>query len=220
MFSDRREAGRLLAEKLPPVDPQKTIVFAIARGGAVIGEEIARVCQIPFYVLVIKKIGSPTNAELALGAVGPGKTRYIDRELLPRLGIGEQDLGTAIEKAQRQQEERELRFGVRYPQTCQGKTIILTDDGVATGATVKAAVIYLSTLRPLRMVLAVPVISDDSLTRLSDKFEAVYSLLVPRSFSSVGEFYKDFEQISDKEVEAIIRNSSGRWRHSGAQIHN
>jgi len=211
MFKNREEAGKLLGEKiLKDLEikklKDKTMVLAIPRGGVVVGRELADKLKASLEIIITKKIGAPGNPELAIGAVGPGGEEVIDEELAQRVGADEeyiQKQKKIIEK-EIERRERELRGGKPQPDFKDG-VVILTDDGVATGATIMAAIEVLRQHQPKRIIVAVPVIARDTVSKLEEQADAVIYLEAPLMFFAVGQFYQNFPQISDGEVKELLK---------------
>jgi predicted phosphoribosyltransferase len=209
-FIDRRDAGRRLAEALGFLRGRPgLVVLAVPRGGVVVGAEVARALKAPLDIVIARKIGAPDNPELAIGAVAPDGTAVFDDEMVQSLGISERYKQAAAEQA-RQEIERRLRLyrGDRPPLDVAGKTAILTDDGVATGMTTLAAIRYLRKQRPRELVLAVPVGPPDTVAMLSREVDRAVVLYMPEVFWAVGAFYQRFEQTSDEEVVALLRETA------------
>ncbi|OGG14843.1 hypothetical protein A2773_07080 [Candidatus Gottesmanbacteria bacterium RIFCSPHIGHO2_01_FULL_39_10] len=208
MFENRKEAGQLLAQKLKAVAKKLkfSYVFAIPRGGVVVGDEIAQVFHIPLRVLIVKKIGAPYNSEMAIGAIASNNFIYKDNHLIERLGIGSRELKILVEEKEKEIIERQNKYQVSYPKSLKGKKVILTDDGIATGATTKAAIAFLKSLKAKKILLAVPVISEESYRELIIQVESIIALMVVDNFGSVGQFYREFEQVSDNEVIKLLSN--------------
>ena len=207
IFKNRQEAGKKLAEKLKDFqDSQDLIVLAIPRGGLVIGKQLSLVLNCPLDILVTKKIGAPNNPELAIGAVGIIGEPVINEELTSRLGVGKGYLEKEItnRKAEVERRVREYR-GNRSIIELKDKTIIITDDGVATGATMMAAIEIIRQQGPKKIVVAIPVISRDSMLKLEEQADEVVYLEAPLMFFAVGQFYQEFDQVSDKEVKELLR---------------
>ena len=207
IFKNRQEAGKKLAEKLKDFqDSQDLIVLAIPRGGLVIGKQLSLVLNCPLDILVTKKIGAPNNPELAIGAVGIIGEPVINEELTSRLGVGKGYLEKEItnRKAEVERRVREYR-GNRSTIKLKDKTIIITDDGVATGATMMAAIEIVRQQGPKKIVVAIPVISRDSMLKLEEQADEVVYLEAPLMFFAVGQFYQEFDQVSDKEVKELLR---------------
>jgi len=212
VFQNRVEAGKLLGEKiLRNLDikklREKLIVLAIPRGGVVVGKQLAEALGCPLDVIVTKKIPCPGNPELAVGAVGAVGEPVIDEELAAKVGADEKYLKFKIEnlKLEVARREKEFRQG-KPPLDLRQKTVILTDDGVATGATMAAAVDIVRQQNPKKIIVAVPVVAKDSLEKISALADEVIYLDAPALFFAVGQFYREFEQVSDETVIKILRN--------------
>lgn len=203
MFKNRKEAGELLSAKLQKYR-HKALVFSIPRGGVVVGNILATTLEIHHYILVSKKIPAPNHPELAIGAVAPEGNIVLDKDLISNLGISEEYLGKETERISKEVNERLKKFVSEKPQI-EGKTIILTDDGIATGDTIKAAIAYLRSKNPARIIVAVPVAPDD----VTQKIRGVDELVVletNKDFQAVGQFYKNFPQVTDEEVVSLLKN--------------
>lgn len=209
MFDSRQSAGELLTQQLKQkgYDGKNTIVLAIPRGGIVTGKAVADVLGTPLDIVVTRKIPAPHQPELAIGAVGPGGTRVIDISLAERTGADEHYLKKKIQELKKEIEEREVRFRhSRGPLTklVKEKIVLIVDDGVATGATVEAAIRYLKTQKPKKIILAVPVASQESVKNLKPLVDDLVVLEIPEEFMAVGQFYRDFPQVSDEEVIKLL----------------
>ncbi|MFC0681636.1 phosphoribosyltransferase [Lysobacter korlensis] len=210
-FRDRTDAGEQLAERLARAEPGAApIVLGLPRGGVVVAGPVARALGAPLDVLVIRKLGSPANAEYAVGAIGEGGVRVVDAKGLRGTGVTERSLA-AIER----QEFRELqrrtalyRAG-RLPLNLSGRTAVLVDDGVATGATARAACLVSRAIGARRTVLAVPVAPRDWTDGLADVADELIALQTPSPFFAVGQWYERFGQTSDDEVLATLRDHPG-----------
>lgn len=206
MFKDREEAGILLGKKLKKFVKLNSVILAIPRGGVVVGSVISNVLNLSFDVLVVRKIGAPHNPELAIGAVGPGKTVYWDRKLCKNLGVEKSEMAKLKSTKYQEVLDREKTFRNKKPLDVAGKIVILVDDGVATGATVIVAQKYLKKINAKEVILAVPVISTDVLRDIKRYFDIVVALKIKENFYAVGEFYKYFPQVEDNEVVAILNS--------------
>jgi len=211
MFRDRLEAGERLAEALKGSAGSDCVVLGIPRGGVIVAEVVALALGVPLDVVVPRKIGAPGNPELGLGAVAPGVT-VLDPWLVERLGVSEEYLAREV-AAQEQEIARRLqayREG-RPPVDVAGKTVIVIDDGVATGGTAIASLRWARAQEAAKVVLAVPVAPPQTMDRLRHEADEVVALATPEPFFAVGEWYRDFEQTTDREVvEALARASAGR----------
>ncbi|MFB0545659.1 MAG: phosphoribosyltransferase [Anaerolineae bacterium] len=208
-FRDRYEAGRLLAEELAFLrDRENVIVLGVPRGGVVVGYEIARALAAPLDVYITRKIGAPYNPELAIGAVASDGNVVLDEGLLRRLGISQEYVE---EETARQQTEIERRLaeyrGDRPPLELKDRTVILTDDGVATGATILATIQAIKAQEPEELILAIPVGPPDTIAHLGKEVDKVICLSTPHLFWAVGAFYLDFSQTTDEEVKSLLEES-------------
>ncbi|PJE67514.1 phosphoribosyl transferase [Candidatus Shapirobacteria bacterium CG10_big_fil_rev_8_21_14_0_10_40_9] len=206
MFKNREEAGRKLADKLLSYKATKNlIVLAIPRGGVVVGKILSQALNCPLDVLITRKIGAPGNPELAVGAVGPGGIRIIDWELAKRVGADGEYLKAQSSKLQSEIQEREKKFRARKkPLEVTGKTVILTDDGIATGATIEAAIAWLKSQKAKKIILAVPVAPPEVVEKLRPLVDELICLDQPEFFAAVGQFYQEFEQVTDDKVVQLL----------------
>ena len=220
IFWDRREAGRLLAGRLSSYRDQKPIVLALARGG-VVGYEIARSLGAPLDVVVARKLGAPDQPELALGAIAPGGTYVLNEDILMWLDISEDELEQIASRESREMERRVRLFrGDRPEPMLKGKTVILVDDGIATGMTVRAAIEHIRQHEPGHLVLAVPVCDAGAAEVLCSEADDLVSLKTPLELLAIGYWYEDFEQVSDEEVvEMLERSRRGEVREPKAHDH-
>lgn len=207
VFQDRTEAGKELAGKLS--DYHKTenlLVLAIPRGGVAVGRELAVVLKCPLDVIITKKIGAPGDSELAIGAMGAIGEPVIDEELAEKVGADKEYIKDQILTIREEIMRREKEFrGDKLSLDLKDKTVILTDDGVATGATMLAAVEIIRQQNPKRLIVAVPVIARDTLTKIETQSDEVVYLEAPQLFFAVGQFYQAFSQVSDGEVKELLK---------------
>lgn len=206
-FRDRQEAGQLLARELASLQGRKDlIVLGVPRGGVVVAYEVAMALRAPLDVYITRKIGAPYNPELAIGAVASDGTLVLDRELISRIGVPDSYVRDETSR-QRQEIKRRLAAyrGSRPELDLQGKTVILVDDGVATGATTLASLRAIRTQQPARLILAVPVGPEDTIQILSAEADQVVCLHTPELFWAVGAFYAVFDQTSDAEVIQLLQ---------------
>jgi predicted phosphoribosyltransferase len=205
-LADRRDAGRQLAEQLLPLSDENPIVVGLPRGGVPVADEVASALGAPLEILAVRKLGAPHNPEYGIGAIAEDGTRVLDAEALSTLGIDGGVLESIVAR-----ETVELRRRVaayrrdRLPMRLQGRTVVVVDDGVATGVTDTAALRAIRHQKPRRLILAVPVCAPDSAARLCEETDAIVCLIVPPSLCGVGEWYRDFAQVSDHEVVATLR---------------
>lgn len=206
VFQNRTQAGRLMAQKLKKYKNKKVVVLGIPRGGIITGKQLSEFLHCPLDVIVTKKIGAPGNPELAIGAVGAIGEPVINEELAERVGADEKYLKSQISNLKSEVARRIKEYrGDKPPLKLKNKTVIVTDDGVATGATMEAAVEVVRQQDPKKIIVAVPVIARDSLSKIEEKADEVIYLDAPLMFFAVGQFYQNFPQISDKEVEELLQ---------------
>ncbi|MEW6031903.1 MAG: phosphoribosyltransferase [Bacillota bacterium] len=208
LFSDRRDAGRRLAKELARASLPDPVVLGIPRGGVIVADEVARTLGAPLDLVIPRKIGAPGNPELAIGAVAQDGTLVADEALVKALGVSQRYLEA---ETQRQRAEIERRLSLyrqgRPAVDLAGASAIVVDDGIATGATVLAALRGVRAQGPARLVLAVPVAPPDTLERLRAETDEIVCLATPEPFYAVGQFYRHFEQTSDEEVFEIMERS-------------
>jgi len=207
VFKNREEAGKKLATKLSGFKNAKNlIILGIPRGGIITGKQLAQSLNCPLDIIVTKKIGAPGNPELAIGAVGAIGEPVINEELAHKVGADEKYLQKEIASRQAEVKRRIKEYrGDKPPLNLRNKVVIITDDGVATGATMEAAVEVVRQEEPKKIVVAVPVTSRDSLKKLEEKADEVIYLDAPIMFFAVGQFYQEFGQVSDREVKELLR---------------
>jgi predicted phosphoribosyltransferase len=210
VFADRKDAGRRLAARLQHLQKPGVSVLGIPRGGVIVAAEVAAALGAPLDVIVPRKIGAPFNPELAVGAVAPDGTIFYDEALIDYAGIDRRDLERqAAEELQEIRRRLSTYRDARAPKPSEyrERTVILVDDGIATGYTVQAALRSLRRQKPSRLVLAVPVAPPESLARLKPNADEVICLLIPEAFYAVGQFYQDFRQTTDEEVIAALAHN-------------
>ncbi len=209
-FQDRVEAGRRLADAVQDLRAEHPIVLGLPRGGVPVAAEVARRLDAPLDVLVVRKIGHPEHPELAIGAIADG-ARLLDEPVIRRLGVpfGAVDRVVEAERAELARREQAYRQGRPAPDV-RGRTVILVDDGLATGLSAEAAIASVRQGSPKRVVLAVPVCAAESAARLSRVADRVVCVAVPRDFRSVGHWYDDFRPTGDAEVLALLEESRTR----------
>jgi len=205
-FRDRREAGRLLAEKLAVYgDRPDLLVLALPRGGVPVAFEVAQALQVPLDVFLVRKLGVPGHEELAMGAVGTGGVRVLNEAVVAGLRIAPSVIEAVTAAQQRELAARERVYrGDRPPPEVRGHTVILVDDGLATGATMRAAVAALRRQEPARIVVAAPIAAPETCEELRAVADEVVCTVTPRPLHSVGLWYQDFAQTSDEEVRELL----------------
>jgi putative phosphoribosyl transferase len=213
IFSDRVDAGRRLAALLLPYANERPIVLGLARGGVVVASEVADALAAPLEVWVVRKIGAPRQPELGIGAIAEGGGVYLDHALASVVGVTETEMTALIsrEHLELDRRVRAYRRG-RPPPQIQGRTVILVDDGLATGGTARAALRALRAQGPERLVFAVPVGAADSLENLAEEADEVVCVEPVEDLRSIGEWYADFEQTTDAEVVARLDRARGSAR--------
>ena len=212
LFRDRRDAGRVLAEKLAAyANRPDVLVLALPRGRVPVAYEVARALGAPLDVFVVRKLGVPGYEELAMGAVATGGVRVLNDQLIERLGIPDHviDAVTARERQELARRERLYRGG-RPPPDMSGRSVILVDDGLATGATMKAAIEALRQQNPARIVVAVPTAAPETCEEMKAKADDVICAITPEPFDAVGRWYQNFSQTTDEEVSAHRRLRLGQ----------
>lgn len=205
MFKSREEAAELLAQKLQNYKGKDAIILAVPRGGVVVGKTLAKKLSLPLDIVVTRKIGAPNQPELAIGAVGPEGAKFIDWGLAMRAGADEDYLKFKIEEQKKEVGKRFSKFRKgKKALELKGKIVIVTDDGIATGATIEAAVAWIRTKKPKKIILAVPVAPRDTVEKIKDKVEELIVLETPDEFFAVGQFYREFPQVTDEEVVRLL----------------
>jgi putative phosphoribosyl transferase len=204
-FQDRTDAGRRLADLLTGYRDESPRVLGLPRGGVPVAYEIARTLGVPLDVWVVRKVGAPGQPELGLGAVAEGGALFLDRGMMRSLGVSEAEVLRTAEWEAEEVRRRVARFRGAYPAPeLEGRTVILVDDGVATGGTVRAAIRALRERRPGKIVLAVPVGAVESLESLRPEVDDIICVHPAEFMRSVGEFYDDFNQTPDEEVQQLL----------------
>jgi len=217
-FRDRREAGQLLARKLGQyANRDDVLVLALPRGGVPVAFEVAEALNAPLDVFPVRKLGVPGNEELAMGAVAGGGVRVLNEDVVHAFGVTEQELEavTARELDELRRRERLYR-GERSPLEVHGRTVVIVDDGLATGATMRAAVAALREMGAQEIVVAVPTAAPSSCREFEERVATVVCVITPEPFFGVGLWYQDFSQTSDGEVSELLERSARRQqRRSG-----
>jgi predicted phosphoribosyltransferase len=205
-FRNRTDAGRQLAEKLAAyANRPDGLVLALPRGGVPVGCEVARALGAPLDVFLVRKLGVPGYEELAIGAVATGGVRVLNDEIVRGLGISDHEIDAAAARELQELARRERLYrGDRAPPDVAGRTVILVDDGLATGATMRAAIRASRQQQPARIVVAVPTASTDTSETLKTEADDVVCAMTPEPFFAVGHWYEDFTQTTDDEVRELL----------------
>jgi len=205
-FRDRVEAGELLAQSLSHYrDRDDVLVLALPRGGVPVAREVARALGVPFDVYVVRKLGVPGHEELAMGAIASGGVRLLNDEVINALGIPPNAIDAVARSEQIELERREQLYrGNRGPIGLANKTVILVDDGLATGSTMRAAVMAARQQQPARVIVAAPVGAPSTCADLAREADEVVCVRTPEPFIAVGLWYRDFTPTSDREVRSLL----------------
>jgi len=216
-FADRVDAGRRLAERLSAYRGSDAVVAGLPRGGVPVAFEVAMSLGLPLDVIVVRKLGAPFQPELAVGAVGEAGVRVVDERIARLAGITESAIDEDTRVKSDEVERRSLLFRQkRAPISLDGRTVIVVDDGVATGSTCRAACRVARARGARRLVLAVPVGATESIHELADSADEIICLSTPPGFGSVGEWYEDFTQTSDAEVRTLLQEAAARNLDDGS----
>lgn len=208
-FRDRTDAGRELARHLSHLSGKNTIVLALPRGGLPIAYEVAHALHAPLDVLNVRKLGVPWHEELALGAIAAGGVRVLNNDIVMAAGVTQQDLDqiTRLQQLEIDRRERLYRNGRPAPEL-EGRTVILVDDGIATGATVRAAIAVVKAQHPARLVLAVPVAQASAAAQLALEVDEFVCVLTPSDLYAIGLWYESFPQLRDADVQQILARAA------------
>lgn len=213
LFEDRAAAGRMLAAALARRAPPDPVVYALPRGGAPVAAEIARKLDAPLDLILSRKIGAPRHGELALGAAVDGERPEIvlNPDIVEALGVSRDEIDRLARAQFAEIERRRVRYlGGSPPISAQGRTAILVDDGIATGASMEAAIRALKRRGPQKIIVAVPVAARAAAERLGGIVDEIVALATPETFFGIGEFYRDFHQLDDAEVVALMSSFGSR----------
>ena len=211
-FRDRTEAGELLAERLAAyAHNPDVLVLGLPRGGLPVAAEVAKKLQLPLDIFVVRKLGLPGHPELAMGAIASGGVRVFNAEVINALRIPDDVINAVTAEEFQELERREKFYRVdRPPPDVKGKTVLVVDDGIATGSTMLAAVSALRQLHAARVVVATPTLAPSTLEYLSKSADEVVAVMMPSEFYGVGQWYEDFSQTSDEEVRHLLETTSQR----------
>jgi putative phosphoribosyl transferase len=205
-FADRREAGRLLAQQLSDYRSRKAVVLGIPRGGIIVAQELAHALEADMDIVLAHKLRTPGRAELAMGSVAEDGKLFLNEEVVSELGIDKTYVQQERARQMAEIKRRTELFRYSHPKVrLAGRIVIVTDDGVATGATTQAALRAVRLERPEKLIAALPVGPEDTIVRLSEDVDEMICLRAPPFFSAVGQFYVRFEPVEDEEVLAILK---------------
>ena len=209
IFANRAEAGRSLAWRLERyANRDDVVVLGIPRGGVPVAFEVATALSAPLDVFLLRKLGVPGQEELAFGAIASGDVRVLDREILRTLSISPSEVERITARAEHELKRREIIYrGNQPPLSVAGKTVILVDDGIATGASLLAGIRALRQSRPANIVVAVPVAPPPVCERLAREVDEIVCVVTPEPFGAVGQFYDDFSQVEDEEVFQLLERN-------------
>jgi len=220
LFRDRFDAGRLLASKLRLfANRSDTVVLALPRGGVPVGFEVAKALHVPLDVFVVRKLGVPGREELAMGAIASGGICVLNEELVRALGIPYAAINAVAADEERELERREHLYREGRPAVAvQGRTVILVDDGLATGSSMRVAIMALKRKNPAQIVVTVPVGAPAACLEIESEVDQIICVASPEAFQSVGEWYRDFSQTSDEEVRDLLRQAGAFPENDGPSI--
>jgi len=215
LFRDRRDAGRKLAQKLVAyVGRSDVIVLALPRGGVPVAYEVALALRAPLDIFIVRKLGLPGHEELAIGAIASGGARVLNEDIIQYLGISEAVIAAIAQRELQELQRRELAYrGERPPLEVEGRTIILIDDGLATGASMRAAVAGLRLQNPAYIVVAVPTAAPETCEALEPEVDQMICATTPEPFYGVGRWYEDFSQTTDEEVRTLLQEANRHLMH-------
>ena len=213
-FKDRRDAGRQLAARLSKYKNANAVVLALPRGGVPVGFEVAEFLNLPLDVFLVRKLGVPGREELALGAIASGGVLVLNQDIVHKTGVDEEVIDAIAEREQKELERREHAYRDGRPAAAiEGRTAVLVDDGLATGATMLAAARAVRKLRPEWLVVAVPVAAPETCAYFRNEADEIVCAETPRPFRAVGLWYEEFPQTSDEEVRDLLTRAAQQVQH-------
>jgi predicted phosphoribosyltransferase len=217
-FATRREAGEKLADKLRSyANRPDVLVLGLPRGGVPVAYEVARSLRAPLDVFVVRKLGVPGYEELAMGAIATGGVRVLNKELTTGMEIPESLIDAIAHREQKELKRRERLYREDRPvPNVRGRTVILVDDGLATGSTMRAAAVALRQMQPAKLIVAVPVGAQETCEEFREDVDEVFCAITPIPFMAVGAWYSDFSQTSDEEVRELLQHAAGHERDSSS----
>jgi putative phosphoribosyl transferase len=209
-FRDRRDAGRKLAQKLSAYAGRpQALILALPRGGVLVAYEVARALAIPLDIFIVRKLGLPGREELAIGAIASGGVRVLNNDILRMLSIPEEVINFVVKRELEELQRREKLYrGERPLPEIRDHTVILIDDGLATGASMRAAVAGLRAQHPARIVVAVPAAAPETCDAFQTEVDEVVCAITPEPFYGVGRWYEDFSQVNDEEVRILLQEAN------------
>ena len=212
-FKDRREAGRKLAQKLTAYAGQPDLLtLALPRGGVPVAYEVARALNAPLDVFLVRKLGLPGQEELAIGAIATGGVRVLNRDIIRTLSIPDEVINFVARRELQELQRRERLYrGDRPPPEVRDRTLILIDDGLATGASMRAAVVSLRAQHPARILVAVPIAAENVCEAFRTEVDEIICAVTPEPFYGVGRWYEDFSQITDQEVRILLEEANRQF---------
>jgi predicted phosphoribosyltransferase len=217
IFRDREHAGRLLGEALTKyADREDVIVLGLPRGGVPVAYEVAKILGVPLDVLVVRKLGLPGWEELAMGAIASGGIRVLNESVVKGSRVSPERIEKAVAEEMEELHRREMAYrGHMDAPIVEGKAVILVDDGIATGSTIRAAVSALRQQHPASITIAVPTAAPDTCRMLESLVDELVVLTEPANFQAVGQWYEDFSQTRDDEVKRLLTEASGFMKATG-----
>ena len=219
-FKDRRDAGRKLAQKLSAyARGQNALILALPRGGVPVAYEVALTLNVPMDIFIVRKLGLPGREELAIGAIASGGIRILNRDIIRMLSIPEEVINFVARRELQELQRRERLYrGNRPSPEVRDRTIILIDDGLATGASMRAAVAGVRAQHPARIVVAVPAAAAETCDAFRSEVEEVVCAITPEPFYGVSRWYEDFSQVTDEEVRALLEEANRQLSYGGAVL--
>ena len=214
-FKDRRDAGKILAQKLSAYTGRlDVIVFALPRGGVPVAYEVALALNAPLDVFIVRKLGLPGQEELAIGAIASGGIRVLNDDIIRALAVPEEVITVIAQREFQELQRREQMYrGDRPVSTVRDQTVILIDDGLATGASMRAAVAGLRTRHPARIIIAVPTAAPETCDAFKFEVDEIVCAMTPEPFEGVGRWYADFRQTTDEEVRTFLEEATRQLLH-------
>jgi putative phosphoribosyl transferase len=209
LFRDRLQAGQLLAAKLMKYANRKdVVVLGLPRGGVPVAFEVAKALHAPLDIFVVRKLGVPGHRELAMGAIATGGVRVLNQEVVQGLGLSQLTIDAVAAEEQQELARREVAYrGHDTAPKIKGQTVILVDDGIATGSTMRAAIKALFKQQPARLIVAVPTSAASSYREIRDQVDEMVALMAPEEFYAVGQWYENFSQTTDEEVTRLLEEA-------------